>query len=136
MNLLISDAHAAPVTGGPTPSPTPSPTPASTPAPTGASTPGPTQAPTPSPTGCPAENQCISVSPPNAQNKVNVSITNVGSNLLNVAGLTYGGTVAGLNVNGFFTDSSFTTTQGNITGGGCNASYIATINGNCVTFGP
>jgi len=138
-DLLIPTAHAK-VSYGLTPSPTPvltpSPTPVATPSPTpnGTPAPTPTPSPTPSPGGCPADNQCVTVVPPNAQNKVSFTISNVGTSLLDMTGaLTYAGIVAGLNVAGFFMDVSFSATQGTVTGGPgpCNATYNAEVNGSC-----
>jgi len=127
---------ATATTPSPTPSPTPVATPAPTPGPTPMTTPGPTPmttpGPTPSPTGCSAAGQCAGLAPPNGDNQVAFSITNVGAGLLNMTGpLTYQGTVSGLTVSGFFTDQTYSSSQGTITGLGCNASYSATLGGVC-----
>ncbi|MGA8261978.1 MAG: hypothetical protein WB783_17330 [Arenicellales bacterium] len=143
LDLVFPTAYGLPTTPGPTPAPvptpvpTPQPTPQPTPAPSAAPGPAPTPAPTPG--VCPAIGQCATVSPPNASNEVSFSITNVGSGTLHMTtALMYSGTVAGLTIAGFFTDTTYTMTHGLITGSGCNASFQAQINGSCVpvSLGP
>ena len=113
-------------TASPTASPTPSPTAIGTPAPTGVTT-----APTPTPV-CPAVGQCVGVTPPNGTNQVQFSITNVGTAMLPMTGaLTYEGVIAGITLSGFFTDQSFSNTQGTAIGGGCNGTYTAVLGGTC-----
>lgn len=122
----------------PTPSPTNSPTVSPTPSPTtvtpAPATPAPTAvttAPTPTPV-CPAVGQCVGVTPPNAANQVQFSITNVGTAMLPMTGaLTYEGVIAGITLSGFFTDQSFSNTQGTASGGGCNGTYTAVLGGTC-----
>ena len=123
-------------TPSPTPAPTPEPTPMPTPSPTPAATPMPTPAATPAPTPaggeCPAIGQCAFVSPPDADGNVQFDISNVGGELLNGTGpLSYAGTINGINVSGFFTDQSFSTTMGTVTGLGCNGTFTAVLGGTC-----
>jgi len=132
LDILIPTAIAGP-TGSP--APTSAPTSAPTTVPTSAPSPAPTPSPTPSPTlspTCPALGQCATILPPSG-GTVQFSITNVGGAALGMTGaLTYQGVVAGITVSGFFTDQSFTNTQGTLNGGGCNASFTAQVGGICI----
>ncbi|MGB5705930.1 MAG: hypothetical protein WBM41_03810 [Arenicellales bacterium] len=142
LDLLIPPAYAQ-GTSVSTPAPSPSPTTAPTPAPTTVPTPSPT-APTPSPTAptpspapggngrCPVIGQCAFISPPGSTKQVQFNITNVGGGLLAMTdGLNYKGVIAGITINGFFTDQTYRTTQGTATGFGCNAAFSAKLGGSC-----
>jgi hypothetical protein len=74
----------------------------------------------------------VGVVPPNAENKVQFSVTNVGTAMFDMTGpLTYQGTLGGMIFSGFFIDQSFSSTQGTVTGSGCNGTYKAELGGTC-----
>jgi len=84
---------------------------------------------TPAPTPCPID-ECVTVLPPNASNKVQFTITNLGTGMLDMTSkLGYSGDVSGFTVTGVFNET-FTGTQGTVSSG-CTTEFTATVGGTC-----
>lgn len=82
---------------------------------------------------CAALGECATVGQPDSSNQIAFSISGgVGSTTLTSGGgLTYSGNLNGIAITNTFTDQSFTTANGTLSGNGCDSSYNAVLGGQC-----